>query len=73
MHDSATLESLGIPSAPIVTTTFVKEAQHQRAALGMDDLEPAVIEHPLSTLSAEQIEERARAAAPQVRRILLGL
>ena len=49
----------------IATTEFVHEAQVQRAALGMDGLTPAVITHPLSTLSDAQILERAREAAPQ--------
>lgn len=72
MHDAATLEGLGVPTAPIVTTEFIEEARLQRDALGMRDLEPAVIDHPLSTLSEEQIHERAEAVAPQCRRVLLG-
>lgn len=72
MHDAATLESRGVPTAPVVTTAFVEEAHLQRAALGMDDLEPAVVAHPVSTLSDEQLEARARQAAPQVLRLLTG-
>lgn len=44
----------------------------QRAALGMDALEPVVITHPLSTLTDGQIAERAQEAAVAARRILLG-
>jgi hypothetical protein len=44
----------------------------QRSALGMSALEPAVIDHPLSTLSDEEICLRARQAAAQVKRVLLG-
>ncbi|MBI3025119.1 MAG: hypothetical protein HYY66_05485, partial [Candidatus Tectomicrobia bacterium] len=54
------------------TEAFLHEAQVQRAALGMEGAEPAVIAHPLSTLSDAQIGERARQAAPQVKRALLG-
>lgn len=72
MHDAATLEGLGVPTAPIVTTEFVEEAHLQRDALGLRELEPAVIDHPLSTLSEEQIHQRAEAAAGQCRSILLG-
>jgi hypothetical protein len=44
----------------------------QRDALGMGDLNPVVIQHPLSTLTNEEIEERARQAAAQCVDILLG-
>jgi hypothetical protein len=35
----------------------------QRAALGMVDLSPVVIDHPLSTLSEAEIDARATQAA----------
>ena len=38
----------------------------QRDALGMSELCPVVVTHPLSTLTAEQLDARAREAAPQV-------
>ena len=56
----------------VVTTEFAHEAIVQRTALGMEALEPVVITHPLSTLTAEQITERAREAVPQAVRIWLG-
>jgi hypothetical protein len=49
-----------------VTTVFEHEAAVQRAALGMDGLEPVVVTHPLSTLTADQLDARAREAAPKV-------
>jgi hypothetical protein len=66
MHDGTSLESLGVPTAVIVTTEFVREAKVQRAALGMNDLVPVVIPHPLSSLTEEEIRGRAAAALPQV-------
>lgn len=72
MHDGISLERLGVPTAVIVTTVFEHEAHVQRIALGMAAIEPAVIAHPLSTLSDSQIGERAEMAAGQVRKILLG-
>jgi hypothetical protein len=48
------------------------EAEVQRDALGMRDLTPVVIEHPLSTLTDEEIEQRAQQAAAQCAAILLG-
>ena len=72
MHDGISLEQLGVPTAVIVTETFLHEAHVQCAALGMEGVEPAVIPHPLSTLSDDEIQARAAAAAPQVKKILLG-
>ena len=37
----------------------------QRVALGMPDLVPVVIDHPLSTLSDGEIERRAAQAVDQ--------
>ncbi len=51
--------------AVVVTTEFLHEAEMQRAALGMPDLVPVVIDHPLSTLSEAAIDARAAQAAEQ--------
>jgi hypothetical protein len=56
---------LGRPTAVVVTTEFLHEANVQRDALGMPDLAPVVIDHPLSTLSDAQIDQRAEQAAGQ--------
>ena len=37
----------------------------QREALGMPDLKPVVIAHPLSTISEDEIDARAAQAAEQ--------
>ena len=66
MHDGISLESLGVPTAVIVTSTFLHEARVQRAALGMEGLVPVVIQHPLSSLSDEEIRGRAAQAMQQV-------
>jgi hypothetical protein len=72
MHDGVYLEQLGVPTAVILTETFLHEAHVQRAALGMEGIDPVVIEHPLSTLSDDEIAARAAAAVPQVKKILTG-
>ena len=59
------LETLGRPTAVVVTTEFLHEAEVQRDALGMPDLAPVVIDHPLSTLSDAQIDARAEQALSQ--------
>ena len=55
-----------------MTTEFLHEAKVQRDALGMADLLPVVIEHPLSTLTDKEIEGRAQQAANQAVTIWLG-
>jgi hypothetical protein len=55
-----------------VTIEFVHEANMQRDALGMPDLAPVVIDHPLSTLSDAEIDRRAEQAAAQCVAIWLG-
>jgi hypothetical protein len=44
----------------------------QRDALGMRDLAPIVIDHPLSTLTDAEIERRAEQAAGQCIATWLG-
>ncbi len=56
--------------AVIVTADFLHEAHVQRTALGMADLEPVVISHPLSTLSDAEIESRAYEAWPKIKNVL---
>ena len=56
---------MGRPTAVIVTTEFLHEAEAQRDALGMRDLVPVVIDHPLSTLTEAEIEARAEQATDQ--------
>lgn len=66
MHDGISLEALGVPAAVIVTSTFLHEARVQREALGMAGIVPVVIEHPLSSISDEEIRGRAAQALAQV-------
>ncbi len=72
MHDSVRFETLGLPTAVVVTSEFVHEAHVQRAALGMNGLDPVVITHPLSTLTDEQIDQRIEEAVTQARQTWLG-
>jgi hypothetical protein len=71
MHDSVMLESGGRPTAVIVTTEFVLEAQTQRDALGMTGLDAVVISHPLSSLTEEEIAQRVETALPQIENVWL--
>lgn len=66
------LESLGVPTAVIITTEFLREARVQRTALGMEELAPVVIQHPLSSLTEDEIKQRAAHALPQVEAVWRG-
>jgi len=55
-----------------VTTEFLHEAEVQRDVLGMRELALVVIEHPLSTLTDQEIERRAEEAAGQSVDVWLG-
>ena len=72
MHDSVSLEALGLPTAVIITGEFVHEAHVQRAALGMEGLEPVVITHPLSTLTDAEIDARVDEGLAQIKATWLG-
>ena len=72
MHDSVMLEAAGRPTAVIVTSEFVLEAETQRDALGMAGLEAVVVTHPLSSLTDDEIGERIEQALPQIERVWLG-
>lgn len=66
------LEELDVPTAVIVTSEFVRESRAQSAVLGMPQLGIVVIDHPLSTLSSDQISARAQQAMPQITNVWLG-
>ena len=56
----------------VLTTEFLHEAEVQRAALGMPDLAPVVIDHPLSTIADAEIDRRADQAADRAIAVWLG-
>lgn len=73
MHDTVLLEAQGRPTAAIVTREFLLEAETQRDALGMSGLAAVVIDHPLSSLTDEEIARRIEQALPQIERVWLGI
>jgi hypothetical protein len=71
MHDTVELETRGLPTAMIITSEFQLEATVQRDALGMTALDAVVIEHPLSSLTDDEIAQRAAQALPQIKAVWL--
>jgi hypothetical protein len=72
IRDAVALERLGLPSAAVITSEFVNETVLTRQALGMPDLRPVVIEHPLSSITAPEIERRVAAVTRQAEAVWLG-
>ena len=70
MADGTTLERKGVQTATILTDTFRRPGDAMARVQGFVDFRYAVITHPISSLDAEQIRERARAALPDVLAIL---
>jgi hypothetical protein len=54
-----------------MTTRFVSAAEMMCRVLGMPDYKFAVIGHPISNASEEQLATYARATVEQARRLLL--
>ena len=69
IRDTIALERLGIPSAAIVTAEFVRETELTRQALGMPDLEAVVIDHPVSSITQEEVDVRVRQIKEKAQRI----
>lgn len=72
VRDSIALEKLGIPSAVIITTEFVRETELTRQAVGMKTLEPVVIAHPVSSITAEEVAQRVAQIKEQAQQVWLG-
>ena len=72
MRDSIALERLGVPSAVIITTEFARETELTRQAVGMKALEPVVIAHPVSSITAEEVAQRVAQIKEQAQQVWLG-
>jgi len=66
------MEKLGVPTASIVTHVFINTANAMTRMMGVPNFEYVVAQHPLSSLTDEEVKERAAQLAPEVERILLG-
>ena len=57
--DSSRLERAGVPTAAVITTVFVREADYQADTSGMRGFKPIVVPHPTSHLPEDQIKALA--------------
>ena len=64
-------ERQGVPAIGVMTTRFVSAAELMGRVLGMPDYRFAVIGHPISSASDEQLVDYARATIEQARHLLM--
>jgi len=72
IRDAVALEKLGIPSAAIITIEFVKETELTLQALGMPNFASVVIDHPVSSITQDEIERRVRQIREQAEEIWMA-
>ncbi len=65
-------ERRGVPAVSVITEPFVPTVQALAAIHRMPDLPFVVLPHPITSLSAAQVLERADWATGEVENILLG-
>lgn len=72
IRDAVALEDRGLPTAPIITMEFVNETRLTRTAVGMPALRPVVIDHPVSSITDEEVAARVAVIAVQAQEVWLG-
>lgn len=71
MFDAIIFEKLGVPAVPIITRPFAPTAAAVGNLHGLPDYRYVAVDHPITSLTAEQLRDRARLAAPLVEAALL--
>lgn len=71
MRDAYEFEKRKIPAVALCTEPFRLEAETTARLLGMDGMRLGMLTHPLSTLTDEELRERAREALALVEGLLL--
>ena len=66
MRDGIEIEQLGLPAAVICTRPFIPTAKAMAGVCGLPDYPFAVVDHPIGSLTPDQLRRRAEAALPQV-------
>jgi hypothetical protein len=68
--DGTIFEKRGIPAASITTDAFTASGDAMARARGFPGFHYAMMPHPLSSLTPEQVREEARKLVPEVLQIL---
>jgi hypothetical protein len=70
LADGTVFEKRGVPAAALITHTFTATADAMARRCGYPNYRYAVIPHPLSSLNAEQVTQRAVEVLPAILSIL---
>jgi len=69
--DGILFEKVGLPAASIVTDVFEATGRAMAESWGVPDYRFLAMPHPIANLSEAQLDQRARAIAPEVVKLLL--
>ena len=72
MHDGITFEQLGKRAVVLCTAPFEVTSKNIARMLGIPDYPFVILNHPLGSLTEDEINERAAAACEQAIGILTG-
>jgi hypothetical protein len=70
--DAITFEKRGIPAAVVITEPFVPTAEAMARLAGMPGYLYAVLPHPVGSLTAAEVAQRAEAIVTRLEELLLG-
>lgn len=68
--DGIMFERAGVPTVSITSDSFLMSGQAMATVQGFPGFDFHAVQHPVASLSAEEIRERALTALPEVLRIL---
>ena len=71
MLDGILLEKAGVPSASIITDIFDATGRAMAEQWGVPCYKFLIVPHPIAKLTEAELEQRARAIAPDVVKLLL--
>eukprot|EP00035_Acanthoeca_spectabilis_P037800 m.47507 g.47507 ORF g.47507 m.47507 type:complete len:92 (-) comp8868_c0_seq1:301-576(-) len=66
MHDTVTLESLGVPTVGLYSSAFRSQAAFQAEKRGLTAAARAFVPHPISDQTKEQLTAKATAVFDEV-------
>jgi len=70
LADGTIFEKRGVPAVALITHTFTAAADAMARRYGYPNYRYAAIPHPISSLNAEQIKQRALDVLPEILSLL---
>jgi alkanesulfonate monooxygenase SsuD/methylene tetrahydromethanopterin reductase-like flavin-dependent oxidoreductase (luciferase family) len=59
VHDGVFFEDNGMPTATVISTEFAKAARAQAGALGAERYKTIMVQHPIQTLTRDEVRALA--------------